>query len=887
MLFIRLQKSQSHLFSAPVLVAGSVRKDGTHVASYTRIQRVKAKGQQNEEQPSLFDENPASDAQEGAMQNKLDAFLSKHGGVEAVASELAQMTDEQRQQLLDGMAKLAGKDVEEIAAMFKPQVSQEPPAPDDAGEHDMATTNPDIEQMEDREDLATAMTRNPHSEESKQLLRKIARNELEAHEPVVDDDDPNSPNYRFRDTGHIAGSRKELAALNIRQAAREGRRLRATDIDWDEIEQNPRLAEELIKKSNLFGAVDWDGLREGGMEPGAGFLLDRVYASLATEPEGGSALVRKDYAIGLEGLRERLERCKTPEELTDVLDDIRDELNGMQLNESETRRYKALGDEVSLIHGKLNAAKEISDVLYAEMQQKNAEVYRTQHEVEKRERRGWSVKPELLAEREAAKAASEEVGQRWVELRNQINPAEKELRDMARSTFAEREAIMRSAKIRNIAENQATRSWATLGPRFLNMLNWRRHSGSDAFAGHVTAAKNGKIKDWSWAEKEAKAPRATKREVGFQLRVAETMDRVGGRKVDVPSTAALKDAFGLRDVQSGNWVLNDPASAAYHVQRSAEAFADLADLLGVDDKFVAMNGRLAMAFGARGQGNAGFSGAARAHYEPVHRVINLTKMGGGGSLGHEWFHSLDNLAVEAEGAGASGKDVFVTEQPELLPTGELRDSLQALKSAIHTGSHPTPERHKYSERDVRTAKYNIDRATSHSPIARAIKDAGSAAAGVKAVDDYFRTRYGDNLHPRSAKQARDWRRMAVAFYDGKLGGGEVMLNTGRGVSSFMREAIALDGGSEGKYWSKGREMAARAFQSWVEDKLAHTGRKNDYLSSYADNKWHVDPLFGPQYPYPDGDERTALNAAFDRVVAALAASGTLRKAAELVDASGL
>jgi len=61
-----------------------------------------------------------------------------------------------------------------------------------------------------------------------------------------------------------------------------------------------------------------------------------------------------------------------------------------------------------------------------------------------------------------------------------------------------------------------------------------------------------------------------------------------------------------------------------------------------------MNGRLAVAIGARGKGSAGFGKAASAHYEPVERVINLTKMKGGGSLAHEWFHAFEavsNLAL--------------------------------------------------------------------------------------------------------------------------------------------------------------------------------------------------------------------------------------------------
>ena len=41
---------------------------------------------------------------------------------------------------------------------------------------------------------------------------------------------------------------------------------------------------------------------------------------------------------------------------------------------------------------------------------------------------------------------------------------------------------------------------------------------------------------------------------------------------------------------------------------------------------------------------------------------------------------------------------------------------------------------------------------------------------------------------------------------------------------------------------------------------------NDYLSAYADNKYHVDPFFGIEWkPFPEGEERQRINAAFDNL----------------------
>lgn len=115
-------------------------------------------------------------------------------------------------------------------------------------------------------------------------------------------------------------------------------------------------------------------------------------------------------------------------------------------------------------------------------------------------------------------------------------------------------------------------------------------------------------------------------------------------------------------------------------------------------------------------------------------------------------------------------------------------------------------------------------------------------------------------------------------------GGKVQAKAGAPVSDFTYQAHLLDGGQYGKYWSTTREMAARAFQAWCEDRLSDQGRKNDYLSAFADNQYYKDPIFGDSKPFPEGRERERINAAIDDLVYALRESGTLRKAFELLAA---
>lgn len=109
-----------------------------------------------------------------------------------------------------------------------------------------------------------------------------------------------------------------------------------------------------------------------------------------------------------------------------------------------------------------------------------------------------------------------------------------------------------------------------------------------------------------------------------------------------PSWRKLKDAtpdmvlrdFGFHGVEFGNWQgkRSDLLNMAY------DGLRDMANVLGISPLGISLGGKLSLAFGARGKGGRG---AARAHFEPTHNVINLTKEGGAGSLAHEWAHGLD------------------------------------------------------------------------------------------------------------------------------------------------------------------------------------------------------------------------------------------------------
>jgi ribosomal protein S18 acetylase RimI-like enzyme len=104
------------------------------------------------------------------------------------------------------------------------------------------------------------------------------------------------------------------------------------------------------------------------------------------------------------------------------------------------------------------------------------------------------------------------------------------------------------------------------------------------------------------------------------------------------------ETFGFRGVQFGNYV--EQKRRAADLNNAYDALLDMAEITGLPPAAISLDGSLGLAFGARG---AGGKNAAAAHYEPGKVVINLTKTNGAGSLGHEWWHALDNYFSRKRG----------------------------------------------------------------------------------------------------------------------------------------------------------------------------------------------------------------------------------------------
>ena len=398
--------------------------------------------------------------------------------------------------------------------------------------------------------------------------------------------------------------------------------------------------------------------------------------------------------------------------------------------------------------------------------------------------------------------------------------------------------------------------------------------------------------------------------------------------------------FGFRGVEFGNW--NNQGERQDLLNDAYDALLDLAEVMGIPPKGISLDGELALAFGARGQGLSG----ARAHYERNKAVINLTKMNGAGSLAHEWFHALDHYFGRQDGKSSSewvtDKDGTRSLKASTTPesdyaSGGMRGERSGMRAELQK-----------AYRDVITTmakkaeKYVEDTAKADDFAGRARDDVREKLDSIrKHLADQLDTRYYKrNNKPASAEQLAEFDAIAERIVAGealetklettkadrnaKASRARISLSGMRWtndalerISAIMKDvrgrqgftadqsgpldelrrrmtiyssrlkmladaqgstektravptefamnAKELDQGRGEDYWTRPHEMAARAFQGYVEDKIAAMSGKSPFLN-YAPESAVIPTPWGWKRPFPHGSERTAINAAFDRFV---------------------
>jgi hypothetical protein len=410
----------------------------------------------------------------------------------------------------------------------------------------------------------------------------------------------------------------------------------------------------------------------------------------------------------------------------------------------------------------------------------------------------------------------------------------------------------------------------------------------------------------------------------------ENATRTGTERRQGPATPEMfQETFGFRGVEFGNWMKQDTGSLERQevLNNAYDGLKDLAEILGVPDKALSLNGDLGLAFGARGQGLIG----AKAHYEPDYGVINLTKMSGAGSLAHEWFHAFDHYLARLDSKASGSREAndtgdltyknrgYVSEgfsrnsqvRPEVIEAFDslmktmrtkavqfIEDSKKAedfvestkkrladklvelrrnLSSELQYGSKKAPATAKQLARFDELAGRLLDgdvktslRFDKDAKVKKSAKISGMRWSNdtLDALSDLWKEVRGRSGFKSDNSGVVNGLYSYVKNYHERIemlkSASQEEVKTKAVPTNYRMESAKIDQGSATDYWQTELELAARAFSSYVEDKIANGGARSEFLSYGSDNELPGYKMWGLK-PFPEGEERLAINAAMDRL----------------------
>lgn len=144
---------------------------------------------------------------------------------------------------------------------------------------------------------------------------------------------------------------------------------------------------------------------------------------------------------------------------------------------------------------------------------------------------------------------------------------------------------------------------------------------------------------------------------------------------------AIMNRYNIKGFEFGNWVTQE--ERAEYVASLGTTLEELYSVVG--SRNLGFDRNVGIAFGARGRRGA------RAHYEPVYNMINLTRMKGAGSLAHEYGHAIDyNLGgfvdQNSRYTALSGGHSIAASLPENVG-GILRHYVNQIVDSIRNGKN--------------------------------------------------------------------------------------------------------------------------------------------------------------------------------------------------------
>lgn len=335
--------------------------------------------------------------------------------------------------------------------------------------------------------------------------------------------------------------------------------------------------------------------------------------------------------------------------------------------------------------------------------------------------------------------------------------------------------------------------------------------------------------------------------------------------------------FQFKGGEFGNWLNENDRQQSLNY--GYDALLDLSKALSISPTDISLDGKLSIAFGSRG------SGDALAHYEPTREVINLTKMRGAGSLAHEWGHALDDIIGKKLGYSGFLTDNFrysdstsetiknvvdamkyktvCNEESIKKQNEEYLKRVTRMKNLVNSFFPPEHLNEKQTElKDIliQNLIHNAETASNN------FLEYFTKGTGNKDIDDLSNLRketVGRVISKEDRKQIAQLQNYVCSSK--KQIGKEQRVETDFYKNSIKFDEIYAKSGHD--YWSTTIEMFARSFACYVSDKL---GYKSDYLCGHANlaigsiqNKNNEPEVIKA---FPEGKERQIINEKIDKLI---------------------
>lgn len=396
--------------------------------------------------------------------------------------------------------------------------------------------------------------------------------------------------------------------------------------------------------------------------------------------------------------------------------------------------------------------------------------------------------------------------------------------------------------------------------------------------------------------------------------------REGGRDV---TGQDFMDIFGFRGVEFGNW--NNNAERQHILNQGFDALLDLAEITDLPPKALSLNGELAIAFGARGHGLQGarahyerdygvinitkIKGAGSLAHEWMHAVDHYFARQDGKAKAEKVTNKRGDEVFDAS-TNAANDYISHSFRRDSGVRKEVLDAIKAVMDAIYkrrqqfTEDVSTREKieDRAGERLDQVLKQFRDDLASEQQYGR--KKAPATKQQLLKVDQLIkRIKRGEVGEMAEAPTKARWSKpvfhepvLKLAEIYKEVRGRQAYRNVqGRNVgyaydienaitqkqqadkfladakeqrikektvrTEFASEAWKMDQGAKKDYWSTNHEMMARAFEAYVYDRLQDIDARNDFLA-YEKHNQVPEYLLLQVKPYPDGQEREAINDAF-------------------------